>query len=167
MVLRIVVWVTMLIGGTILGFAIDLRLFKSFLSSSVFHIITLILGLFLINLVFRASRNTGRILAQLGREGNVPRMETNKLVTEDIYACMRHPMHLGLLFFPLAVALIIGSLSFIIFIAPFEMILMILMIKLFEEPEAIKKFGNDYLIYMKKVPMFNLRIECLRKLLKK
>ena len=112
MVLRIVVWVTMLIGGTILGFAIDLRLFKSFLSSSVFHIITLILGLFLINLVFRASRNTGRILAQLGREGNVPRMETNKLVTEDIYACMRHPMHLGLLFFPLAVAFIIGSLSF-------------------------------------------------------
>lgn len=157
----------MLIGGAVLGFVIDLRLFKTFLFSPVFHIITLILGLLLINLVFRASRNTGKLLARLGREGNVPRMETNKLVTEGIYACMRHPMHLGLLFFPLSVALIVGSLSFIIFIAPLEMLFMILMIKLFEEPEAIKKFSDDYINYMKKVPMFNFKIECLQQLLKK
>ena len=118
----------------------------------------------MLKLVINSSRNTGKLLARLGREGNLPRMETNKLVTEGYYACMRHPMHLGLFLFPLATAFIIGSLSFILIIAPLEILFMIIMIKLYEEPQAVRKFGDEYLRYREQVPMFSLRQECLRAL---
>ncbi len=68
-------------------------------------------------------------------------METNRLVTSGYYACMRHPMHLGLLFFPWSVALIFGSVTFILLLAPLEMLSMIIMIKLLEENEAGKKLA--------------------------
>jgi len=111
-----------------------------------------------------SSRNTGRLLARLGREGDLPRMETNKLVSGGYYACMRHPMHLGLFLLPLATAFIIGSLSFVLIIAPLEILFLIIMIKLFEEPQAVRKFGDDYLRYCEQVPMFSLRQEYLRAL---
>jgi protein-S-isoprenylcysteine O-methyltransferase Ste14 len=77
---------------------------------------------------------------------------------------MRHPMHLGLFLFPLSFALLVGSISFIIIIVPFEILLMIIMIFTIEEPEAIKKFGQDYKDYRDKVPAFNLSYSCLKKL---
>ncbi|MHA1728749.1 MAG: methyltransferase family protein [Promethearchaeota archaeon] len=89
-------------------------------------------------------------------------METNRLVTDGIYGCIHHPMHLGLLFFTLSLALILGSPTFIFLIAPIEMILMVLMIKTLEEPEVIAKFSDEYHKYMRNVPMFNLRPKCLR-----
>ena len=87
------------------------------------------------------------------------------LVTDGLYALMRHPMHLGLLFFPLSVALLVGSPSFILIIAPLEMLLMVVMIKTLEEPEAIAKFGDAYREYRENVPMFCVRIACIRALL--
>lgn len=165
MVARIIMWIIMLVGGGALGLWLDWRWFRALLLNPLFHLITLILGALLLRMVLRASRNTGRMLAKLGREGDIPRMETNKLVTDGVYACMRHPMHLGLLFFPLAIALIIGSLTFILFIAPLEMILMIVLIKLVEEREALQKFGDAYEAYRQRTPMFSLRMACLRQLL--
>jgi protein-S-isoprenylcysteine O-methyltransferase Ste14 len=165
MIVRIIMWIVMLVGGGALGLWLDWRWFRPLLLSPLFHLITLILGALLLRMVLRASRNTGRALAKLGREGDIPRMETNKLVTEGVYACMRHPMHLGLLFFPLAIALIIGSPTFIFLIAPLEMLFMIILIKLVEEREALQKFGDAYEAYRQRTPMFSLRISCLRQLL--
>jgi len=93
-------------------------------------------------------------------------METNRLVTTGPYACMRHPMHLGLLLLPWAVALMIGSPSFLLFIAPMEMVAMVAMILTLEEPEALQKFGVPYVAYCHRVPAFNLRPSCLRRLLR-
>jgi len=164
---RIFIWFVFLIGGGIFGVICDLKIFPEIFKNSVFHLITFILGVLLLKMVLRASKNTGRYLSKKGREGNIPRMETNRLVTDGIYGCMRHPMHLGLLFFPLSVALLIGSPVFILFIAPVEMILMLVMIKFIEEPEAVKKFGQEYKDYKKKVPFFSFKISCLKILLKK
>ncbi|MHA1228444.1 MAG: methyltransferase family protein, partial [Candidatus Hodarchaeales archaeon] len=86
--------------------------------------------------------------------------------TTGFWECMRHPMHLALLFFPLSVALILGSPTFIIILAPLEILIMLAMIKFIEEPEAISKFGDAYREYQKQVPMFNLRPECWLQLLK-
>jgi protein-S-isoprenylcysteine O-methyltransferase Ste14 len=158
------IWVLMLIGGGALGIWLDWRWFHALLVNPVFHLVTLVIGVLLLRLVMRASRHTGRLLARMGREGDIPRMETNKLVTTGVYGCMRHPMHFGLLFFPWSVALILGSPSFILFIAPLEMLFMVVMIKLLEEPEAIRKFGDTYREYQKQVPMFNLRPACWRQL---
>jgi len=165
--LRLLFWLLLIFGGIVLGIYTDNRLLGHYFKSVPFHIITFILGMSLLFFVMRASRHTGRILAKYGRKGDLPRMETNQLVTTDVYQCMRHPMHLGLLFFPLSIALLIGSISFIFIYSLLEMMLMILMIKLLEEKEALRKFGSDYLSYKQQVPMFNLSPRCLKILMQR
>lgn len=154
----------MIFGGATAGLYLDALWFPQWLTDPLFHIISFIIGVLLVKLVINSSRNTGRLLARLGREGNLSRLQTNKLVTEGYYACMRHPMHMGLLLFPLAAAFLIGSISFILIIAPLEMVFMVAMIKLVEEPQALRKFGKAYEKYKKQVPMFSLRLECLQSL---
>jgi len=166
MIARMLIWVFMLIGGGALGIWLDLRWFHALFVNPIFHLVTLAAGVALLRLVLRASRYTGRMLARRGREGDIPRMDTNKLVTTGIYACMRHPMHFGLLFLPWSAALILGSPTFILLLAPLEMLFILAMIQLVEEPEAIRKFGEAYREYKKRVPMFNLRPDCWRQILK-
>jgi len=153
--LRILIWILMLIGGGGLSLWLDYRYFHAWFVNPLFHLATLVAGAFLLRFVLRVSRHTGRLLA---------RMETNKLVTTGIYGCMRHPMHLGLLFFPWAVALILGSPFFLIALAPLETLFILAMVKLVEEPGAIRKFGDEYRAYQKRVPAFSLRLDCLRRL---
>ena len=159
---RIIVWLLMLIGGAIVGILFDSRLFPILQPSVFWHIVSFAIGLALLKLVMTISRNTGRWLAKHGREGDIPRMQTNKLATEGPYSCMRHPMHMGLFLFPFVVAFLLGSPTFILIIAPLEVMLMIVMIILLEEPEAIAKFGEEYKDYMAKTPRFNLGAACLK-----
>ncbi len=168
MILRFLMWILFLFGGGALGLWLDTQWAwaRALLLNPWWHLLTLAVGVVLLWGVMRVSRYTGRLLARMGREGDdVPRMETNKLVTDDIYACMRHPMHLGLMFSPLAIALILGSPSFIFILAPLEMLIIVALIKLVEEREALAKFGDDYRAYMKTTPMFSLRLDCIRKML--
>jgi len=146
---------------------LDARLFSHLYGNLWVHLVSFLLGLGLLKLVMTISRNTGRTLARYGRVGELPRMETNSLVTEGVYHYMRHPMHLGLLLFPFAFAFLAGSPSFVLIIAPLEAIFILLMIKWVEEPEAIRKFGDAYRIYRKKTPWFCLKPDCLKMLLKK
>ncbi|TCJ15757.1 isoprenylcysteine carboxylmethyltransferase family protein [Parasulfuritortus cantonensis] len=164
-VIRIVVWVLMLVGGAAAGIWPDLAFFPHLFANPWWHLGSLVSGVLLLRLVFRMSRVTGRTLARHGREGDLPRMETNRLVTSGPYGCMRHPMHLGLLFFPWAVALLVGSPSFVLFVAPLEMVVMVILVLTLEEWEVARKFGEDYQTYRRRVPPFNLRPDCLRRLL--
>jgi len=167
MILRITTWIFMIFGGAALSFYIDNQLFPLVYKDIIFHVFSFIVGFVLLLLVLRVSKNTGRTLAKYGREGKLPRMNTNKFVDKGVYKYMRHPMHLGLLFFPLSIALLLGSVSFILIIAPIEIVFMLIMIKLIEEPEAKRKFSKDYIDYMNYTPWFCFRIECLKKLLSK
>ena len=166
MIFRLTVWIIMLLGGIIGGYYLDDILFSNIHSNIFFHIISFITGIFIMLLVIRISKNTGRTLAKYGRKGELKRMETNVLVKEGIYNYMRHPMHLGLFLFPVAFAFLSGSPAFILIISPVEIIFMLIMIKLLEEPEAIRKFGDEYRKYMKQVPGFCLKIDCIKELLK-
>ena len=161
-IFRIVVWLLFLVGGAVLSIHYDKIYFYDWFNSTVFHVATMIPGYIMLRAIIKISRNTGRYLAKHGREGKLPPLEVNKLVTTGIYGCMRHPMHFGLIFFPLVFALLVGSPVFIMFVAPFEMLLMLLMIKFYEEPQARKKFGPAYDIYKKQVPFFSLK--CFKKL---
>ncbi len=164
-IFRILMWLAMLLGGAVVCIHFDKKYFLDWFNNLYFHIATIIPGYFLLKLVLKISRNTGRLLAEKGREGNIPRMQTNRLVTDGVYARMRHPMHLGLLFFPLAFALLLGSPSFIFILAPIEVLLMIVLIKFVEEKEAEKKFGQAYRDYKKQTPMFCLSLKCVKELL--
>ncbi len=166
MIFRLIIWVLFIFGGLTLGIVLDLRYFPKIWHLWQWHLVSFLWGIFLLRIVVTISRNTGRILAKYGRKGELPRMETNQLVEDGPYGCMRHPMHLGLFLFPLAFAFLSGSLSFILIIAPSEIILMLIMIFVIEEPEAIRKFGNQYLEYRKKVPAFSFRWLCLKMLMK-
>ena len=157
----------MIFGGSILGYYFDYLIIENVHQNIIFHIVSLLVGIFLLSLVMKISKNTGRTLAKYGREGKLKRMQTNVLVKQEIYKYMRHPMHLGLFLFPLGIAFLIGSPSFILIIAPIEIIFMLIMIKLVEEPGAIKKFGDGYLNYKKQVPWFCFKTKCLKELFKK
>ena len=157
----------MILGGSIFGYFLDFLIFENIHQNIIFHIVSLLVGIFLLSLVMKISKNTGRTLAKYGREGKLKRMQTNVLVKQEIYKYMRHPMHLGLFLFPLGIAFLIGSPSFILIIAPIEIIFMLIMIKLVEEPGAIKKFGDGYLNYKKQVPWFCFKTKCLKELFKK
>ena len=156
----------MLFGGIVGGFYIDYLLFTGIHNNIFFHIISLLLGVITLRLVIKISKNTGRTLAKYGRKGELARMETNVLAKDGVYKYMRHPMHLGLFLFPVAFAFIVGSPSFILIISPLEILFMLIMIKLVEEPEAIGKFGDMYLEYKKQTPMFCFKPECIKELLK-
>jgi len=166
MFFRFIIWILFIFGGLALGIVIDLKYFSEIWCLWQWHVLSFLWGAFLLKIVMTISKNTGRILAKHGREGDIPRMETNQLVKKGPYECMRHPMHLGLFLFPVAFAFLSGSVSFILLIAPLEILIMLIMIFTIEESEAIRKFGTQYLKYKQQVPAFSLRIKCLKILLK-
>ena len=164
MYFRLAIWFIFIFGGIAGGYYLDSLWFPSAHAHLLWHALSLAAGILLLRVVLRVSRNTGRALAKQGRKGDIPRMQTNVLARDGIYACMRHPMHLGLMFFPISIALIAGSPSFIMLIAPVEMLLMLVMIFSIEEKEALRKFGDDYRRYRREVPAFSFRWSCLKKL---
>lgn len=165
-VLRLLVWVVFLGGGGALGILIDLRLWPGWWHNPLWHLASALVGVGVLQIVIRVSRATGRWLARCGRAGNLPRMQTNRLVTVGPYACMRHPMHLGLMLFPLAIALLLGSPAFVLLVWPLEVLWIVLLVLLIEEREARAKFGADYAAYARRVPAFNLQPACLARLLR-
>ena len=161
-VTRVMLWILILVGGVYLGFHYDFIYFSALVKNPFFHLATFIIGIFLMKLSFHAAKVGGRELKKYGREGDIPRLETNKLVTSGIFSCFRHPMLFGLSFIPLSLALIVGSPTFILFIAPLEMVFILIMVLVFEEMECYKKFGDDYEIYKKKTPIFSKDIKCYK-----
>ncbi|WP_457637641.1 methyltransferase family protein [Oceanithermus sp.] len=161
---RALIWVVFLVGGAVAGVCLDLRWWPAWWRNPAWHILSATLGLVVLLAVFRVSKVTGRWLARCGRVGDIPRLQTNRLVVAGPYACMRHPMHLGLMFFPLAVALLLGSPAFVFVIAPLEALVILIMVLTIEEREARGKFGSSYAAYASRVPPFNLSPDCLRKL---
>ena len=161
---RFLVWLALLLIGIAAGLALDWLWFRAWLLSPLWHVAALIPGLALLSLVRRGARNTGRYLAVHGHDRPEQTFEPDRFVDSGVYSCMRHPMHFALLLAPPALALMIGSLSFLLFIAPLEMLLIIVLIKGIEEPGARRKFGNAYHDYQRRVPFFSLRWSCLIKL---
>ncbi len=160
-VVRILLWVFMLLGGAIYGIIKDAE--NPLWGSFTFHLFSFFVGYIILIFAFRSAANGGRELKK-GRVGDIPRLETNHLVTTGIYSCMRHPMLFGLTLLPLGAALLIGSPTFILIIAPLEMIFIIFMVIIFEEWEVRKKFKEEYKKYASKVPMVSFKKECLKKL---
>ncbi len=163
-IIRIVIWLFLLIGGGILSVYFDLLYFKNLFFFPVFHIFTFVLGVLVIKLSFHAAAIGGRELNKKGRTGNIPRMETNRLVTSGIYSCTRHPMLFGLMLLPLGVALLIGSVTYILVTAPVEAVVIFVLMIIFDEKEAEYKFGEEYRKYREKTQVFPKNKECWKKL---
>ncbi|NOY23567.1 MAG: isoprenylcysteine carboxylmethyltransferase family protein [Acidobacteria bacterium] len=159
-VLRLFWWVLMIFGGAVLCIYLDVKRHNLFFSLP-FHLTSFFIGLIVTKLAFAAAATGGRELKK-GRSENTPRLETDKIVTTGIYSCMRHPMLFGLTLLPLGWALLLGSPHFIFFLAPVEILTIIVMVFTLEEAECRKKFGAEYLAYKKQVPAVSLRAHCLK-----
>jgi protein-S-isoprenylcysteine O-methyltransferase Ste14 len=73
-------------------------------------------------------------------------------------------MLMGLAMLPIAEALVVGSVSYMLFIAPFVSIIVVILSLTYEERECRRKFGEEYDEYASRVPPFCLSGECIRAL---
>lgn len=162
--IRATIWFLFILIEFLVGLKLDSYLKVDGQFPFYWRSVILLIGLVLLVLVMRIAKNTGAYLKKHGRDETDPRFFTRYLVSTGYYACMRHPMHLGLMFFPLAIALIAGSPGMIL-IAFVLMIMITLLVKFVEEPALYKQFGNDYRKYAKQVPFYSFSIRCIALLL--
>jgi len=83
---------------------------------------------------------------------------TQKVVIEGPYAYTRNPMVFGFLMNLLGIFLLFHSLSALILLYPFICAGAVLYLKKVEEPRLIRRFGQDYLDYQKRVSFLIPRV---------
>ena len=98
------------------------------------------------------------------KRGEVPNgkkyCDTAVIVDYGIYAIVRHPIFLS--FASMVVALIFISQHWLSAVIGTPIIMLLYIAMLEEEQYNIKKFGNDYKRYMKKVPRINFLLGIMR-----
>jgi protein-S-isoprenylcysteine O-methyltransferase Ste14 len=94
----------------------------------------------------------------------VPLNPPPKLVTTGPYAYVRNPMLTGVFALLFGIGALLGSASLLVIITPLFIFINVWELKAIEEPELVKRLGQDYIEYRKKTPMFFPR---LRKIFKR
>ncbi len=143
-------------------------LFKIEIGSS-FKLILFFIGLILFFYSILIASIAGKTLKKYAHLENKNReFEPNKFINIGIYKFMRHPIHLALAILPLSIALMIGNISSIL-AAGWSIVMAFVFVIFIEEPEAIKKYGSEYLNYIKNTPFWSFKFnmkDCI-KILKK
>ena len=88
------------------------------------------------------------------RGSPVPLNPPQRLVTTGLYSRVRNPMGLGWFTMLFGVGVLLNSISLLFIFTPLFILLNVVYLKTVEEKEMEKKFGQDYLKYKEKVPMF-------------
>ena len=84
----------------------------------------------------------------------VPFNPPPQLVKTGPYKYARNPMLTGVFVFLLGVGLFVNSVSLIFFFTPLFVLINLWELKAIEEPELMKRLGDDYIEYWKQTPMF-------------
>jgi protein-S-isoprenylcysteine O-methyltransferase Ste14 len=84
----------------------------------------------------------------------VPFNPPRELVTVGPYAWSRNPMLTGVFAFLFGIGLLLHSVSMVFVWTPVFVIFNVLELKLVEEPELERRFGESYKEYKRRVPMF-------------
>lgn len=87
----------------------------------------------------------------IGKGTPMPLRATQELVIEKPYSFCRNPLFLGLLKLFFGISVLINSISSLVMVLIFSVIIG-LYIKLIEEKELEKRFGDAYLAYKKATP---------------
>jgi protein-S-isoprenylcysteine O-methyltransferase Ste14 len=93
----------------------------------------------------------------LGRGTPVPVMATQKLIVRPPYSYCRNPMALGTIIAYLGVSVIAGSLGAALLVA-LGAVALLTYIKVAEEQEMVARFGEEYLVYRRRVPFIVPRL---------
>lgn len=84
----------------------------------------------------------------------VPFNPPHELVTVGPYAWSRNPMLTGVFAFLFGIGFLLHSVSMVFVWTPWFIIFNVLELKLVEEPELERRFGESYIEYRRRVPMF-------------
>ena len=84
----------------------------------------------------------------------VPFNPPRELVTGGPYSWSRNPMLTGVFAFLFGMGFLLHSMSMVFVWIPVFVIINILELKLVEEPELERRFGESYIEYRRRVPMF-------------
>jgi protein-S-isoprenylcysteine O-methyltransferase Ste14 len=89
----------------------------------------------------------------------VPFNPPPELVTNGPYRCSRNPMLTGVFLFLLGFGFAVNSVSLVLVFVPLFILANVWELKAIEEPELVKRLGDEYIEYRRRTPMF---IPCLR-----
>jgi len=145
---RLVIWVFLTIVSIFIGLYLDLGV----IVTKSFPILVRLTGLIGIILVHFLLKRTGKLLRLFG-DCELWGWST-KLITDNIYSCVRHPHHLGVGLFMTFLALLIGYPTTFIIIIISQWLWVYLFVIFIEEKECLEKFEDQYVKYSKNVPMF-------------
>ena len=76
------------------------------------------------------------------------------LVTTGPYAYVRNPMLSGIFLLLFVLGILFGSVCVIFIFTPLFILVNVWELKTIEEPELVKRLGDEYVAYRKKTPMF-------------
>jgi len=127
--------------------------FNSFLSGFM-----LISGIILIILGSLFIIYTNKSFLKIGKGTLAPWDPPKKLVVTDLYRYVRNPMISGVLMVLLGESLIFASIELYLWFAIFFIVNHIYIVY-WEEPRLIKRFGHEYINYMKNVPRWIPRLK--------
>jgi protein-S-isoprenylcysteine O-methyltransferase Ste14 len=88
----------------------------------------------------------------------VPFNPPRELVTVGAYAWSRNPMLTGVFTFLFGVGFLLHSVSMVFIWTPVFVVFNVLELRLVEEPELERRFGERYIEYKRRVPMFVPRL---------
>jgi protein-S-isoprenylcysteine O-methyltransferase Ste14 len=97
-------------------------------------------------------------LSKLGKGTLAPWDSTSKLVTEGVYAYTRNPMISSVITILIGETILTGSEGMLMWCAIF-FIINTFYFKLSEEPDLVKRFGDEYIEYGRNVPMWFFRLK--------
>ncbi len=84
----------------------------------------------------------------------VPLSPPPKLITTGLYGFSRNPMLSGISMLLFGLGIVFGSLSLVFIFTPLFIAVNVWELKKIEEPELVKRLGQEYVEYRKRVPMF-------------
>ena len=151
--IRVILWLILSVTSIAGGILADLML-----GTEPFPVLVRFLGLVGIVLAHFPLKRTGKLLKLLGESKEWGC--TNRLVTKDLYQCVRHPHHLGVGIFMTSLGLLIGHLWSFLIITVIQWLWILGFLFLVEERELMSKFGAEYKAYRQKVPMLLPRFSC-------
>lgn len=109
----------------------------------------------ILSIVFGFSMTTWSAVHFLKVRGTpVPFNPPPKLVMSGPYRFVRNPMLTGIFFLLFGIGFAFNSLSLVVLFTPLYILAHLWEIKEIEEPELVKRFGEDYIKYQNRTPIF-------------
>jgi len=121
--------------------------------SSIIGSVLIMLGVFFLLWTTKAQR-------EIGKGTPMPLMATQKLIIQKPYSYCRNPLFFGLLNFYFGISILLGSISSVVIVTIFSAIVLSY-VKLIEEKELEKRFGDDYIVYKQTTPFLFPRLKSI------